>query len=126
MKRFALLAAVAAVAAGAFAAWGLAQPTAKATTASPEVRKPNLPKLPANIAARKCFLIGIKCDVPPFGYIDVRGRNAGFDVEIAKWFSRYAFGRENRVSYTCAPTPARESVDAARANPRTAGYPAYL
>ena len=39
--------------------------------------------------------IGVKCDVPPFGYIDVRGNNAGFDVEVAKWFSRYAFGKRH-------------------------------
>jgi polar amino acid transport system substrate-binding protein len=104
------LAAVAAVAAGAFAAWGLAQPTAKVTTASPEVKQATLPKLPAEVAARKRWIVGVKCDAPPFGYIDVRGRNAGFDVEIARWFARYAFGRENRVSFTCAPTPAREPL----------------
>ncbi len=49
-------------------------------------------------------------DAPPFGYIDVRGQNAGFDVEIARWFARYAFGRANRVTYICAPTPAREPM----------------
>ena len=54
--------------------------------------------------------LGVKCDAPPFGYIDVRGQNAGFDVEIAHWFARYAFGRENRVSFTCAPTAAREPL----------------
>jgi polar amino acid transport system substrate-binding protein len=110
MKRLALMAAVTAVAAGAFAAWGLAQPTAKATTASPEAKQATLPKLPAEVAARKRWIVGVKCDAPPFGYIDVRGRNAGFDVEIARWFARYAFGRENRVSFTCAPTPAREPL----------------
>jgi polar amino acid transport system substrate-binding protein len=110
MKRLALMAALTAVAAGAFAAWGLAQPTAKATMASPEAKQATLPKLPAEVAARKRWIIGVKCDAPPFGYIDVRGRNAGFDVEIARWFARYAFGRENRVSFTCAPTPAREPL----------------
>jgi polar amino acid transport system substrate-binding protein len=110
MKRLALMAAVTAVAAGAFAAWGLAQPTAKATMASPEAKKAALPKLPAEVAARKRWIIGVKCDAPPFGYIDVRGRNAGFDVELARWFARYAFGRENRVSFVCAPTPSREPL----------------
>ena len=69
-----------------------------------------LPKLPANIKERQRFIVGVKCDAPPFGYIDVQGKNAGFDVEIAKWFARYAFGRETRVSYICAPTPAREPL----------------
>ena len=49
---------------------------------------------------RKRWNIGVKCDSPPFGYIDVQGKNAGFDVEIAKWFSRFAFGRANRVTFT--------------------------
>ena len=43
----------------------------------------------------------MKCDAPPFGYIGARSQNAGFDVEIAKWFSRFAFGKSNRVTYTC-------------------------
>ncbi len=37
-----------------------------------------------------------------------RSQAAGFDVEIAKWFSRFAFGKANRVTYTCVTTPARE------------------
>jgi polar amino acid transport system substrate-binding protein len=94
-------AAVSAALAGA-AQTGAAVPTraAKAT--------PKLPPLPAEVRERGRWNIGIKCDSPPFGYIDVQGRNAGFDVEIAKWFSRFAFGRSNRVSYTCVTTPARE------------------
>jgi polar amino acid transport system substrate-binding protein len=73
-----------------------------------EQRKAQLPPLPANIRSRGRFNIAIKCDSPPFGYIDVRGRNAGFDVEIARWFSRFAFGKPNRVSLSCVTTPARE------------------
>ena len=60
--------------------------------------------------SRNRWIVGVKCDAPPFGYINVQGKNAGFDVEIAKWFARYAFGREQRVSYVCAPTPAREPL----------------
>ena len=67
-------------------------------------------KLPANIKSRQRFIVGVKCDAPPFGYINVQGKNAGFDVEIAQWFARYAFGRAQRVSYVCAPTPAREPL----------------
>jgi polar amino acid transport system substrate-binding protein len=82
-----------------------AGPAASTPTAK---KKPALPALPSNIKARKRFLMGVKCDAPPFGYINVRGQNAGFDVEIARWFSRYAFGTPNRVSFECTPTPARE------------------
>lgn len=84
---------------------GFARPAATTGAASAEVA---LPPLPADVRERKRWNIGVKCDSPPFGYIDVQGKNAGFDIEIAKWFSRFAFGRSNRVSYTCLTTPARE------------------
>ena len=77
-------------------------------TANGRAQNAKLPALPSNIKQRKRFIIGVKCDAPPFGYINVRGENAGFDVEVAHWFSRYAFGRPNRVSFVCTPTPARE------------------
>jgi polar amino acid transport system substrate-binding protein len=95
------------------AAWGTvasareAGPTSATSPTSAEQRRA-LPRLPANIRQRGRFLIAIKCDSPPFGYIDVRGRNAGFDVEIARWFSRFAFGKPNRVNLSCVTTPARE------------------
>jgi len=109
MKRIALLAGLAAVLAAVLVAPGPAQPTGKTTAAAPAAT-PKLPPLPANIKERKRWVVGVKCDAPPFGYIDVRGQNAGFDVEIARWFARYAFGRESRVSFACAPTPAREPL----------------
>jgi polar amino acid transport system substrate-binding protein len=102
MKRLAAVVLVTALAGVAVAAWGSAASAREADTAQ------KLPALPANIKERGRFNIAIKCDSPPFGYIDVRGRNAGFDVEIARWFARFAFGRANRVNFTCVTTPARE------------------
>jgi polar amino acid transport system substrate-binding protein len=93
-------AAVAAFGAAAPTQGGAARPTAKAAT--------KLPPLPPEVKAHKRWSIGVKCDSPPFGYINVRGEHAGFDVEIAKWFSRYAFGKPNRVTFVCTPTAARE------------------
>jgi polar amino acid transport system substrate-binding protein len=110
MKRLTFATVVVALAAVAFATWGLAAPERTAKSDASARQGATLPKLPSEVAARKRWIIGVKCDVPPFGYIDVRGRNAGFDVELARWFSRYAFGRENRVSFVCAPTPAREPL----------------
>ena len=52
--------------------------------------------------------IAVKCDTPPFGYIGARSQNAGFDVEIARWFAKFAFGKANRVTLSCVTTPARE------------------
>ena len=106
MKRFTVLIALAVLALAVLATFGGSAAAHEADTEAAEQR--TLPKLPANIRKRGRFNIGIKCDSPPFGYIDVRGLNAGFDVEVARWFSRFAFGRANRVSLTCLTTPARE------------------
>src|SRR5581483_5049537 len=90
MKRLALAVLSALVAAAALAAWGNAAPERGAAAAAPAA--PAAAKLP-----------------PLPDEIKQRGRwNIGFDVEIAKWFSRFAFGRDNRVTYTCVTTPARE------------------
>ena len=89
------------------AAIGFAQPAGTTGAARAEA---TLPPLPADIKSRNRFIIGVKCDVPPFGYIDVQGKNAGFDVEIGRLFARYAFGRAQRVSFVCAPTAQREPL----------------
>jgi polar amino acid transport system substrate-binding protein len=102
MKRLAVVVLVTAIAVTTLAIWG------GAASAREETQAQRLPALPANIKERGRFNIGIKCDSPPFGYIDVQGRNAGFDVEIARWFSRFAFNKSNRVNFTCLTTPARE------------------
>jgi len=94
-------------AAAVSAAWAGAAETSRSAQ---EAKAPVLPKLPAEIAARKRLIVGVKCDTPPFGYIDVRGKNAGVDVEIAKYFARYAFGRTQRLTFVCAPTAVREPL----------------
>ncbi|HEY2218701.1 MAG TPA: transporter substrate-binding domain-containing protein [Gaiellaceae bacterium] len=89
----------------------LAAALGSAKTSGPtQAKATKLPPLPADIKSRNRFIIGVKCDVPPFGYIDVQGRNQGFDVEIGRWFARYAFGTAKRVTFVCAPTAAREPL----------------
>jgi len=107
MKRILLVTIGVAIVAVFAATLGFAKP---ATTTGGARAEATLPKLPADVKARNRFIIGVKCDVPPFGYIDVQGRNAGFDVEIGRWFARYAFGRAQRVSFVCAPTAQREPL----------------
>lgn len=109
MRRFIWVIVAVALGAAAFAAWGVAATSSKGGAAAPTVKR-KLPPLPAEVRQRKRWIIGVKCDAPPFGYINVQGKNAGFDVEIAKWFARFAFGKANRVAYTCAPTPTREPL----------------
>jgi polar amino acid transport system substrate-binding protein len=112
MKRLLGVFIAAALVAGAVAAWGgAAASSGKPDATGPAQRaKPKLPALPAAVKQRKRWVVGVKCDSPPFGYIDVRGDNAGFDIEIAQWFARFAFGNKNRVTYTCAPTASREPL----------------
>jgi polar amino acid transport system substrate-binding protein len=59
------------------------------------------------VKQRKRWIIGVKCDFPPFGYIDVRGNNDGYDVAVARRFAQLAFGRANRVALQCVTTPSR-------------------
>jgi polar amino acid transport system substrate-binding protein len=110
MKRLIGVVIVVAVAAAAYATWGLAAPSSSARETSAVEARAALPPLPREVRNRRRWIVGVKCDAPPFGYIDVRGRHAGFDVEVARWFARYAFGRPNRVSFVCAPTPTREPL----------------
>jgi polar amino acid transport system substrate-binding protein len=108
MKRIILATIGVALVAVFVAALGLAQPSATTGARAAEASSATLPPLPPEVKARGRWNIAVKCDSPPFGYIDVQGRNAGFDVEIARWFSRFAFGKSNRVTFTCVTTPARE------------------
>jgi polar amino acid transport system substrate-binding protein len=110
MKRLTLVLVLTAAVAAALAGWALSAPAAGPTAAASPAAEQALPPLPAAVRNRKRWIIGVKCDAPPFGYIDVRGNHQGFDIEIARWFARYAFGKASRVSFVCAPTPAREPL----------------
>ncbi len=111
MRRIMLVTVAIALIAAALAAWGGASlSTLSGSAAQTQAKPKKLPPLPANVRERGRWIVGVKCDVPPFGYINVKGQNAGFDVEIARWFARYAFGKASRVSFVCAPTPSREPL----------------
>src|SRR5262245_29062828 len=102
MKRMLFATAVVALVAVLAAALGNAKPSRPAGASAAKATA--LPPLPADVKARNRFIIGVKCDVPPFGYIDVQGKNAGFDVEVGRQLAAYAFGRKQRVTFVCAPT----------------------
>jgi polar amino acid transport system substrate-binding protein len=111
MKRTTIVVAALVLAAAAFAAWGTAAPGGKvAALAGPAAKpkpKPKLPALPSAVKSRKKWLIGVKCDFPPFGFIDVRGNNEGYDVQVARRFATLAFGNKKKVDFTCVTTPSR-------------------
>src|SRR5207248_9980523 len=66
-----------------------------------------LPALPSYVKARHKWVIGVKCDFPPFGWIDYTGQHVGFDVAIACRFAQLAFGSKFKVKLTCVTTPSR-------------------
>ena len=118
MKRILLATAGVAVVAVFAATIGFAQPTATTGSVAAEAAAP-LPKLPANIKERQRFIVGVKCDAPPFGYINVQGKNAGFDVEIAKWFARLCVRpRDPRLVHLRADAGPRAAADDRPRRPR--------
>jgi polar amino acid transport system substrate-binding protein len=114
MKRITLAVAALLTVTLMFTAFGVASPGGgvareAAPLAKPKKKpaKPKLPPLPAAVKSRKVWEIGAKCDYPPFGYINVRGQNSGYDVAVARRFAQLAFGSKNKVHFTCVTTPSR-------------------
>jgi len=106
MKRFVIATVVAVLAAVAFTAMSLAAPWSGTGPVRADVAN-RLPALPPDVAQRKRWKIGVKCDFPPFGYINRQNRIAGYDVDVARRFAELAFGKRTRVSLTCVTTPSR-------------------
>jgi polar amino acid transport system substrate-binding protein len=114
MKRITVAAVALLLAAAVFTSLGAAAPGGHvARLAAPlgkpkkQPPKPKLPALPGAVKSRKHWEIGVKCDFPPFGFIDVRGNNDGYDVQVAQRFAQLAFGSKKKVSFTCVTTPSR-------------------
>jgi polar amino acid transport system substrate-binding protein len=108
MKQLAGAAFLAAVAASlTFAAAAVPATSGAGGTATPVAAKANLPALPSYVKSRHKWVIGVKCDFPPFGYIDYTGAHVGFDVAIARRFAQLAFGSKFKVKLTCVTTPSR-------------------
>lgn len=52
-----------------------------------------------SIKQKDSVTIGVFGDKPPFGYIDAKGQNAGFDVYIAKQIAKDLLGSEEKVRF---------------------------
>ena len=52
-----------------------------------------------SIKQKGSVTIGVFGDKPPFGYIDEKGQNAGFDVFIAKQIAKDLLGSEDKVRF---------------------------
>ena len=89
--------------------WGGAASAARGGRGTGRRRSRSCRRCRPNIKQRKRWNIGVKCDAPPFGYINVQGRNAGFDVEIAKLVLALRVRQGRTASASRArTTPARE------------------
>jgi polar amino acid transport system substrate-binding protein len=107
MKHLAGAAFLAAVAASlTFAASGVPATSATGGSAVTAAAK-KLPALPSYVKSRHKWVIGVKCDFPPFGYIDYTGSHVGYDVAVARRFAQLAFGSKFKVKLTCVTTPSR-------------------
>jgi len=52
-----------------------------------------------DVKARGKLLAGVKTDFPPFGFVDEKGVNLGFDVDVAKAIAKELFGKEGAVEF---------------------------
>ncbi len=107
MRRIAIVTVAAALLGGGLAAWAPAAPSRGGARPAATPKLPKLPALPPDVKSRHRWVIGVKCDFPPFGFIDVKGQNDGYDVQIARRFTELAFGKANRLSLVCVTTPSR-------------------
>jgi polar amino acid transport system substrate-binding protein len=60
--------------------------------------------------ARGRLTVGIRADYPPFAFIDGEGRNAGFEIDIARYLALRLMGSENRLRLV--PLAGLQRVDA--------------
>jgi len=52
-----------------------------------------------DVKARGKLIVGVKTDYPPLGFLDEKGVNKGFDIDIAKALSKELFGNEGAVQF---------------------------
>jgi len=53
------------------------------------------------------LVAGVKCDNPPYGFIDAQGKTVGIEIDYFKRMAQYAFGDANAVELVCNSTAAR-------------------
>jgi polar amino acid transport system substrate-binding protein len=113
MRRTTIAGATFLVVLAALAAWGATSSSARVSGAAAPAAKPKKPAkpklsaLPAEVKARKRWIIGVKCDFPPFGFVDASNKNDGYDVQVARRFAQLAFGSKTKLEFVCVTTPSR-------------------
>ena len=49
------------------------------------------------VKARGVLIVGVRDDFPPLGYLDANGKNAGFEVDLARYLARQLLGDEGKL-----------------------------
>jgi len=62
------------------------------------------------IRARGVLRVGVKSDAPPFGSLDALGRPVGFEIDLARLFSRVLFDDDRRVELVPVTTATRFEI----------------
>ncbi|MGH7715643.1 MAG: transporter substrate-binding domain-containing protein, partial [Vulcanimicrobiaceae bacterium] len=63
--------------------------------------------VPAELRAKGVLTVGVKCDYPPFGYVDTSGKTVGYDVDFARQLATFAFGKPDAVQTQCVSSADR-------------------
>ncbi len=51
------------------------------------------------VKARGVLIAGVRTDLVPFGFLDARGLNRGFDIDIAHALAKALFGKEDALEF---------------------------
>lgn len=55
--------------------------------------------LPKEIKDRGKFVVGVKVDYPPIGFLDENGENVGFEIDLVERIAESAFGSKDAVEF---------------------------
>ncbi len=61
----------------------------------------DLPPAPEILKKAGVLKVGVKCDYPPYGFLDSQGKSQGIEVDLARQIAAYAFGDAAKVELTC-------------------------
>jgi ABC-type amino acid transport substrate-binding protein len=62
-----------------------------------------------DVKARGRLIAGVRTDLPPFGFVDNKGVNKGFDIDIIQALAKELFGKEDAVEFI--PVTSANGID---------------
>ncbi|WGF87398.1 transporter substrate-binding domain-containing protein [Marinivivus vitaminiproducens] len=64
-------------------------------------QSPELPAAPQWLTDADVLRVGVKCDYPPDGYLDMSGVPQGVEVSLARQIAEYALGDQDKAELSC-------------------------